>query len=108
LSGIFWNLFDNAAKAMREGGTLAVRVAPGPGEGRVTVEVTDTGVGIEPWRLASIFEPGASTTSNSYAPTHGLGLWWTKGQVESYGGTIDVSSQPGEGTRFRLILRTTG
>ncbi|MGE5602553.1 MAG: GAF domain-containing protein [Nitrososphaerales archaeon] len=108
LSGIFWNLFDNAAKAMRDGGTLTVSVTPGPGDDRVTVEVQDTGVGIEPWRLASIFEPGASTTSNSYAPTHGLGLWWTKGQVESYGGSIDVSSQPGEGTSFKIILRTTG
>ncbi len=108
LAGIFWNLVDNAAKAMRDGGTLTISVTPGPGADRVTVEVRDTGVGIEPWRLASIFEPGASTTSNSYAPAHGLGLWWTKGQVEGYGGTIEVTSQPGEGTRFRLRLRTTG
>lgn len=108
LPGIFWNLFDNAAKAMRDGGTLTVAVVPGPGTDRVTVEVRDTGVGIEPWRLASLFEPGASTTSNSYAPAHGLGLWWTKGQIEGYGGSIDVTSQPGAGTRFRLIFRTTG
>lgn len=108
LSGIFWNLFDNAAKAMRGGGALTVTVLPGPGDDRVTVEVQDTGVGIEPWRLASIFEPGASTTGNSYAPAHGLGLWWTKGQIEGYGGTIDVSSQRGVGTRFKLIFRTAG
>lgn len=108
LAGIFWNLFDNAAKAMPEGGTLSVTVGPGPGNERVTVEVRDTGVGIEPWRLASIFEPGASTTADAYAPAHGLGLWWTKGQVESYGGSIEVTSAPGQGTRFKLILRTTG
>ena len=108
LAGIFWNLFDNAAKAMPQGGALTVSVAPGPGSDRATVEVRDTGVGIEPWRLASIFEPAASTTPDSYAPAHGLGLWWTKGQVESFGGTIDVSSQPGAGTRFKLMFRTIG
>jgi signal transduction histidine kinase len=108
LAGIFWNLFDNATKAMPQGGTLTVTVAPGPGSDRTTIEVRDTGVGIEPWRLASIFEPAASTTADSYAPAHGLGLWWTKGQVESFGGTIEVSSQPGAGTRFKLIFRTAG
>jgi sensor histidine kinase regulating citrate/malate metabolism len=93
---------------MPQGGTLTVRVSLGPGSDRATVEVHDTGVGIEPWRLASIFEPAASTTPDAYAPAHGLGLWWTKGQVESYGGTIEVGSQPGAGARFKLVLRTTG
>jgi signal transduction histidine kinase len=105
LPGIFWNLFDNAAKAMPAGGTLTVSLLEGPPD-RVRVEVADTGVGIEPWRLASLFEPGASTTRDSYAPAHGLGLWWTKGQVESFGGTIGVSSKPGAGTRFTITLRT--
>ena len=110
LPGIFWNLLDNAAKAMPTGGTLTIRGQRGPGPDRVTVEVEDEGTGIEPWRLASIFEPAASTTANSYAPTHGLGLWWTKGQVESFGGAIEVASEPGKGTRFtvRLRARVTG
>jgi signal transduction histidine kinase len=108
LPGIIWNLLDNAAKAMPAGGTITVRALRGPGPDRVTLEVEDEGIGIEPWRLSSIFEPAASTTANSYAPTHGLGLWWTKGQVESFGGTIEVSSEPGVGTRFRLIFRTAG
>ena len=107
LGGIVWNLLDNAAKAMPNGGTITVRASRGPGPDRATLEVQDEGIGIEPWRLSSIFEPAASTTSNSYAPTHGLGLWWTKGQVESFGGTIEVSSEPGKGTRFRLIFRAT-
>lgn len=108
LPGIIWNLLDNAAKAMPNGGTITVSATRGPGPDRATLEVADEGVGIEPWRLASIFEPAASTTANSYAPTHGLGLWWTKGQVESFGGTIEVSSEPGKGTRFKLIFRTAG
>ncbi len=105
LPGVFWNLFDNAAKAMPGGGVLTVAARVGPARDRIIVEVGDTGVGIEPWRIASLFEPGASTTSNSYAPAHGLGLWWTKGQVEGFGGTIEVTSQPGAGTRFTLRLR---
>ncbi len=108
LPGIIWNLLDNAAKAMPDGGTITVRATRGPALDRASLEVEDVGIGIEPWRLASIFEPAASTTANSYAPTHGLGLWWTKGQVESFGGTIEVSSEPGRGTRFKLIFRTTG
>jgi len=105
LPGVFWNLFDNAAKAMPDGGVLTVTARLAQARDRIIVEVGDTGVGIEPWRIASLFEPGASTTSNSYAPAHGLGLWWTKGQVEGFGGTIEVTSQPGTGTRFTLRLR---
>jgi len=105
LPGVFWNLFDNAAKAMPDGGVLTVTARLAQAGDRIIVEVGDTGVGIEPWRIASLFEPGASTTSNSYAPAHGLGLWWTKGQVEGFGGTIEVTSQPGAGTRFTLRLR---
>ncbi len=105
LPGVFWDLFDNAAKAMPDGGVLTVTARLAQAGDRIIVEVGDTGVGIEPWRIASLFEPGASTTSNSYAPAHGLGLWWTKGQVEGFGGTIEVTSQPGAGTRFTLRLR---
>ncbi len=104
LAGVFWNLFDNARKAMPEGGTLAI--SAGPAEASwVAVTVADTGVGIEPWRLGAIFEPGASTTADSYAPAHGLGLWWARTQVESFGGKIEVASEPGAGTRFTLRLR---
>ncbi len=105
LAGVFWNLFDNARKAMPGGGALSVSVAAAGETGWVSMEVADTGVGIEPWRLPSIFEAGASTTADNYAPAHGLGLWWTRGQVESFGGKIEVYSEPGVGTRVVLRLR---
>lgn len=105
LTGVFWNVFDNAVKASAGGGTLSV-VARGQDAGWVTVEIADTGVGIEPWRLPHIFEAGASTTADRYAPAHGLGLWWAHSQVESFGGTIEVVSAPEAGTRFTLRLRT--
>jgi signal transduction histidine kinase len=106
LTGAFWNLFDNALKAMPGGGTLTVTARQEPGW--VAVEVVDTGVGIAPWRLATLFDAGESTTTDGYAPAHGLGLWWTRGQVESFGGSIDVESVPGAGARFTLRLRLAG
>ncbi len=104
LTGVFWNLFDNAAKAMPEGGVLTVTAAADE-PGWVSIEVADTGVGIEPWRLPTLFEAGETTTVDRYAPAHGLGLWWTRGQVESFGGTIRVDSRPAAGTRFTIRLR---
>lgn len=100
---LFWNLLDNARKAMPSGGTLTITGAAA--DGWVTVTVADTGRGIEPWRLASIFEPGETTTQGDYGPAHGLGLWWTKSQLEQVGGRIEVESERGAGTCFTLWLR---
>lgn len=105
LVGVFWNLFDNARKAMPQGGVLSIATDLSAGPGWVVVEVADTGVGIEPWRLPTLFEAGESTTADSFAPAHGLGLWWTRGQVERFGGQIEVASEPGAGTRFAIRLR---
>jgi len=105
LGSVFWNLFDNAAKAMPDGGTLSVSVRPAEGGGWRVIQVADTGVGIEPWRLPFIFEAGASTTADSYAPIHGLGLWWTRSQIESFGGAITADSSPSQGTRITIRLR---
>ncbi len=108
LIGVFWNLFDNARKAMPHGGTLAIAVGPAATPSWVAVEVADTGVGIESWRLPTLFEAGESTTADSFAPAHGLGLWWTRGQMDSFGGQIEVASAPGAGTRFTIRLRAAG
>lgn len=105
LTSMLWNLLDNARKAMPDGGVLSVTAGRAAEPGWISIEVADTGVGIEPWRLPFLFEAGASTTTDSYAPAHGLGLWWTRNQAESFGGKIDVASQPGVGTRFTLKLR---
>ncbi|GEM_PF-1696592 len=105
LLNVFWNLFDNAHKAMPQGGVLRVVVDTTVEPGWVVVHIQDSGSGIEPWRLDSIFEPGEATPSDPYAPAHGLGLWWTRTQVESFGGTIEVTSIPGAGTCVTLRLR---
>ncbi len=107
LSNVFWNLFDNARKAMPRGGQLTV--AADVAEPRwVIVRVQDSGRGIEAWRLDSIFEPGEATPGDPYAPAHGLGLWWTRAQLDSFGGAISITSAPDAGTCVTLRLRQAG
>ena len=62
--------------------------------------VQDTGTGMEPALTARIFEPFFSTKERG----SGLGLVVVKQIVESYTGRIDVSSQPGAGTRMDILL----
>jgi signal transduction histidine kinase len=63
----------------------------------VEVAVEDTGCGIAPADLPHIFEPFFSTKGTKGT---GLGLSVTWGIVQAHGGTIDVASQPGRGSRF--------
>lgn len=105
LVNVFWNLFDNARKAMPQGGRLTISAAGEPADDWVWIRVQDTGPGIPAWRLDLIFEPDEATLYDSYAPARGLGLWWTKAHVESFGGSIAVESQEGLGTCVTLRLR---
>jgi len=97
---VFLNLFLNARDAMEEGGRLTVEAAS-DGE-RARIEVRDTGRGIPPEDLARIYDP-FFTTKGAKKGT-GLGLAVTYGIVREHGGTIDVTSQVGQGTSFRLDL----
>jgi hypothetical protein len=64
------------------------------------IEVRDTGEGIAPEHLARIYDP-FYTTKGARKGT-GLGLSVTYGIVKEHGGSIEVDSQPGAGTRFRI------
>ncbi len=98
LQQIFLNLFLNARDAMHNGGTLSVRSW---GEaGFAHVEVADTGHGIDPENLARIYDP-FFTTKGAKKGT-GLGLSVTYGIMQEHNGIIEVDSNPGAGTRFRL------
>src|SRR5437763_10019168 len=66
----------------------------------VTVEISDTGVGMEPADVAKIFEPYFSTKATGT----GLGLTIAKRNVELNGGTIAVTSRRGEGTTVTITL----
>lgn len=98
---VFLNLLRNSSQAIGDGpGTITVH-----GERRgteVVVSVADTGHGIAPDILDRIFDP-FFTTKEEGAGT-GLGLAICYRIVESHGGRIEVESDPGRGTLFRLVL----
>jgi two-component system NtrC family sensor kinase len=100
LQQVFLNLFLNARDAMEDGGTLGVRITEDAGGAVVTV--SDTGKGIAPEHLARIFDP-FFTTKVAKKGT-GLGLSVTYGIVQEHGGTIEVASEPGRGTEFRVTF----
>jgi len=93
------NLLVNALDAMPESGTLSVRVADV--RGSVTIEIGDTGPGIDPTILPEIFDPFFTTKE---AGT-GLGLSIVRKIVDQHGGRIDLDSAPGQGTRVRVELQ---
>lgn len=97
-------LIVNAVEAMTgpggSGGELRVRVDDGPDE--VRIAVSDTGVGIHPEVLPHIFEPFFSTKHKESGV--GLGLAVVYGIVQRHGAGIDVDSEPGRGSTFRVRL----
>lgn len=93
------NIADNARKAMSPGGVLTLRAFPQEDANVFVLE--DTGEGMSPEVLAHIFEP---FYSSSKAGGTGLGMLIVKNVVEAHGGTVEVESEPGRGTRVLLSI----
>ena len=100
LNQVFMNLLMNAVQAIEDHGRITIRT--GQDEHNVWVEVEDTGKGIEPEHLDRIFEP--FFTTKPVGSGTGLGLSLSYGIVQQHGGRIEVRSQPGMGSVFRVIL----
>ena len=100
LQQVFLNLFLNARDAMEAGGTLAIHVWSEDGFARI--DVADSGQGIQPENLARIYDPFFTTKAARKGT--GLGLSVTYGIVREHGGTIEVESRWGAGSRFRVEL----
>ena len=100
LQQLYLNLFLNAADAMPEGGELTVAI--GSCDGEIEVVVGDTGAGIPEADLPRVFEP--FFTTKEAGEGNGLGLMVAKGIVSDHGGSIEVESEAGEGTRFRMLF----
>ncbi len=93
------NVFLNALEAMPNGGELAVRLSAAPGN-RIAVAVRDTGAGIAPEHLPTIFDPYFTTKSQGT----GLGLAIVHKIVEAHGGEVSLRSTPGQGTEVTFLL----
>ncbi|MCE5180940.1 MAG: histidine kinase [Betaproteobacteria bacterium] len=100
LNQVFMNLLVNAAHAIRERGTITIRT--GTEGSNVWVEVADTGSGIAPENLPRVFDPFFTTKPAGKGT--GLGLSLSYGIVKKHGGRIDVKSELGSGTTFRVTL----
>jgi signal transduction histidine kinase/DNA-binding response OmpR family regulator len=100
LNQVFMNLLVNAAHAMEERGVITIRT--GTENIWVWVEISDTGKGIEPEHLNRIFDP--FFTTKPVGTGTGLGLSLSYGIVEKHGGRIEVDSELGKGTTFRVWL----
>jgi len=100
LRQILFNLLKNAAESMGGSGTISIDLSA-PAQGKVKLRITDTGCGIESGVLVMMFDPFYTTKSHGT----GLGLAITHRIMETYGGMVDVTSVPGEGTSFILIFR---
>jgi signal transduction histidine kinase len=100
LEQIVVNLAVNARDAMADGGRLTVRLEPRPSE--VVISVEDTGSGIPPDVLPRIFEPAFTTKPPGRGS--GLGLATVRDIVLEHGGRVAVSTEPGAGTRFDVVL----
>jgi two-component system CheB/CheR fusion protein len=93
LTQVFWNLLENAVKFTPQGGEIRVRSRHEPG-GLLAVEVSDTGIGIEPALLPRVFdafEQGERSVTRRFGGL-GLGLAISKSIVEMHGGTITAAS----------------
>ena len=100
LEQVLINLSLNACEAMPNGGTLMLATACAGG--RIVIEVTDTGCGIKREHLDKVLEP--FFTTKPVGKGTGLGLSVSYGIVQQHGGTLEVESQEGKGTTFKVTL----
>jgi PAS domain S-box-containing protein len=105
LKQILFNLLSNAVKYNRPGGRVELACGPVEGEERLRVQVQDTGPGIAPEAMDQLFVPferlGSEQTGIEGA---GLGLPLSRRLAEAMGGTVEVDTTPGQGSRFWVEL----
>jgi two-component system sensor histidine kinase PilS (NtrC family) len=98
LKQVFWNLCENAVRAMKNGGTLTAAVESSTEDWQVSF--IDTGTGMTPQQIEKIFEPFQS----NFEGGTGLGLAIVYQIVQAHEGKVWARSKPGQGTTFVLKL----
>lgn len=99
------NIVSNAVKYNRPGGSIRIDAVRATDAASITVEIADSGIGMTPAQLASLYQPfnrlGRERIDSNGT---GIGLVIVKQLIGIMGGTIDIQSQEGEVTRVRLQL----
>ena len=105
LQQLFLNLINNSLDAMPDGGEIQVHTTSDGKNGkaqRIAVDFIDTGVGMTPEVMSHIFDPLYTTKDRGHGT--GLGLVIVSQIVSEHGGRLEVQSELGKGTRFRLTF----
>jgi signal transduction histidine kinase/CheY-like chemotaxis protein len=103
LKQVLINLLSNAVKYNRDGGEVRVAAEPVASE-RIRIAVSDTGRGIDPSSLEKLFTPFERLDAGADVQGTGLGLALSKSLVEAMGGSVEVESEPGQGSTFTVEL----
>jgi len=96
------NLLDNAEKY--SGGSKFVGIRLHPADGSVVFEVEDHGIGIPPEQQDRIFQRFYRLSNAEAKGGYGLGLFLVRHIMEAHGGKVELESEPGRGSRFRLVF----
>ena len=99
LKQVFLNLVKNAEEAIPDDGKIIIETSRE--DGRIYVSVTDTGMGINAEDIGRVFDPFFTTKG---VKGFGLGLSVTYGIIKNFGGDIEVQSEAGKGTTFKVML----
>lgn len=108
LQQIFWNIVRNAIKFTPTGGKILIHSENASDNSAIRIEISDTGIGIEPGAMDRIFEPFEQGDSpGAYSGGLGLGLAISKNLAELHHGTlVAISAGPGFGSTFLVELQT--
>lgn len=98
------NILDNASKYTEDGGVLFI--SSSVVDDQATITITDTGVGITPQNIATLFEKFNRIPNDlsHQVPGSGLGLYWAQKVIDLHHGTIKVESTPNVGTTFVISV----
>lgn len=105
LRSVFNNIFENAVKYNKDGGTVEVIVQK-TGDDKIAISICDTGIGMTEEDTARIFEPffRADSSRLRQIPGNGLGMSVIHGIIEKHGGEINIESKINIGTKITVKL----